>query len=77
MNLFVLFGDEAISRKKMTETLHHALRAMMQFPVKKILGDTPSPSKKINSFLKSSNPDNCIKNRIISKRHCIVAPQKV
>jgi hypothetical protein len=33
MNLFVLFGDGAITRKKMTETLHHALRAMMQFPV--------------------------------------------
>jgi hypothetical protein len=31
MNLFVLFGDGAITRKKkMTETL---LRAMMQFPV--------------------------------------------
>jgi hypothetical protein len=34
MNLFVLFGDGAITRKKkMTETLHHALRAMMQFSV--------------------------------------------
>jgi hypothetical protein len=33
MNLFVLFGDGAITRKKMTETLHYALRAMMQFPV--------------------------------------------
>jgi hypothetical protein len=35
MNLFVLFGDGAITRKKKkkTETLHHALRAMMQFPV--------------------------------------------
>jgi hypothetical protein len=29
-----MFGDGAIIRKKrMTETLHHALRAMMQFPV--------------------------------------------
>jgi hypothetical protein len=28
-----LFGDGAITRKKMTETLHHALRAMMQLPV--------------------------------------------
>jgi hypothetical protein len=35
MNLFVLFGDGVITRnkKKMTETLHHAPRAMMQFPV--------------------------------------------
>jgi hypothetical protein len=34
MNLFILFGDEAVTRKKkMTETLHHALRAMMQFLV--------------------------------------------
>jgi hypothetical protein len=34
MNLFVLIGDGAITReKKMTETLHHTLRAMMQFPV--------------------------------------------
>jgi hypothetical protein len=32
MNLFVLFGDGANHPKKMTETLHHALRAMMQFP---------------------------------------------
>jgi hypothetical protein len=39
MNLFVLFGDGAITRKKMTETLHHALHT-----------DTPSPNKKINSF---------------------------
>jgi hypothetical protein len=33
-----LFGDGAITREKMMETLHHALRAMMQF-------DTPSPNK--------------------------------
>jgi ammonia channel protein AmtB len=33
LNLFVLFGDGAIVRKKMTETLHHVLRTMMQFPV--------------------------------------------
>jgi hypothetical protein len=34
MNLFVLFGDGAITRKKkMTETLHHALRATIQFSV--------------------------------------------
>jgi hypothetical protein len=32
MNLFVLFDDGAITGKKITETLHHALRAMMQFP---------------------------------------------
>jgi hypothetical protein len=34
MNLFVLLGDEAITKreKKMTETLHHALRAIMHFP---------------------------------------------
>jgi hypothetical protein len=37
----------------MTETLHHALLAMMQFPVIFFSGDTPSPNKKINSFLKS------------------------
>jgi hypothetical protein len=41
--------------KKMTETLHHALRAMMQFPVIFFSGDTPSPNKKMNSFLKSLN----------------------
>jgi hypothetical protein len=33
-------------KKKMTETLHHALRAMMQFPVIFFSGDTPSPNKK-------------------------------
>jgi hypothetical protein len=43
MNLFVLLGDGAITRKKsMTETLHHAPRAMMQLPVI-FSGDTPSP----------------------------------
>jgi hypothetical protein len=30
MNLFLLLGD---GEKKMTETLYHALRAMMQFRV--------------------------------------------
>jgi hypothetical protein len=55
MNLFVLFVDGAITRKKMTETLHHVLRAMMQFPVFLFFsGDTPSSNKKINSFLKST-----------------------
>jgi hypothetical protein len=53
MNLFVLFGDGAITRnkkKKMTETLHHALRAMMQFPVIFCwVTDTPSPNK--NRFI--------------------------
>jgi hypothetical protein len=40
--------------KKMTETLHHALRAMMQFPVLFFFsGDTPSPNKTIDSFLNS------------------------
>jgi hypothetical protein len=50
MNLNVLFGDGAITRKKMTETLHRA-----QFPVFFLGGggDTPSPNKKLNSFLKS------------------------
>jgi hypothetical protein len=44
MNLFVLFGDGDITQEKITETLHHALRAMMH----------PSPNKqKIDSFLKS------------------------
>jgi hypothetical protein len=45
------FFDGAIKRKKVTETLHHPLRAMMQFPVIFISGDTPPPNKKINSFL--------------------------
>jgi hypothetical protein len=53
MNSFVLFGDGAIIRgKKITETLHQALRAMMQFSVNFFSGDTPSPNKNINSFLK-------------------------
>jgi hypothetical protein len=39
--------------KKMTETLHHALCAMMQFSVGFFSGDTSSPNKKNNSFLKS------------------------
>jgi hypothetical protein len=43
MNLFVLFGDGAITRKKLTETLH----VSRQF----LGGYTPSPKKKINSFL--------------------------
>jgi hypothetical protein len=49
MNLFVLFGDGAITRKKkMTETLHHALHAMMHNAVSWVFfpGDTPSPNKK-------------------------------
>jgi hypothetical protein len=33
--------------KKNTETLHHALRAMMQFSVIIFSGDTPSTNKKI------------------------------
>jgi hypothetical protein len=34
MNLFVFFGDGlGYQLGKMTEILHHALRAMMQFPV--------------------------------------------
>jgi hypothetical protein len=32
--------------KKNTETLHHALRSMMQFPVIFFSGDTPSPKEK-------------------------------
>jgi hypothetical protein len=32
MNLFLFFGDGAITRKKLTETLHYSLHAMMQFP---------------------------------------------
>jgi hypothetical protein len=59
--VFLLFGDEAITRKKKqntTETLHHALRAMMQFPSFSFWGDTPSPNKKINSFLNTLY--NCI-----------------
>jgi hypothetical protein len=35
--------------KKMTETLHHALCAMMQFLVI-FLGDTSSPNKKIHWY---------------------------
>jgi hypothetical protein len=33
MNFFVLFGDGAITRKKMMETLHHEPRAMMHISV--------------------------------------------
>jgi hypothetical protein len=37
MNLFVLFGDGANhpknKKQKKTETLHHALRTVMQFPI--------------------------------------------
>jgi hypothetical protein len=33
MNLFVFLVMELSPGKKMTETLQHALRAMMQFPV--------------------------------------------
>jgi hypothetical protein len=49
-----MFGDGAITREKMTETLRHALRSMMQFSVIFFPGDIPSPNKKINSFLHSS-----------------------
>jgi hypothetical protein len=58
MNLFVLCGDGAINRKKMTKTLHHALCAMMQFPVIWGGGDTPSPNQKRNPFLKSKTRHN-------------------
>ena len=50
MNLFLkvwVLGDRAIT-SKMTETLHHALRAMMQFSVF-FQCDTPSPNK-INRY---------------------------
>jgi hypothetical protein len=52
MNSFVLFGDGAITRKKkMTEILHHALRAMMHaVSCHFFSGDTPSPNKK-NRFI--------------------------
>jgi hypothetical protein len=53
MNLLVLFGDGAITRKKISETLHYALHAMMQFHVFFFSGDTPPPNKKIDLFLKS------------------------
>jgi hypothetical protein len=44
---------ENLSGKKMTETLHHALRAMMQFPVIFSRMDISiHQKKKINSFLK-------------------------
>jgi hypothetical protein len=43
------------SEKKMTETLHHALRAVMQFPVTFFEWILPSTNKKINSILKSVN----------------------
>jgi hypothetical protein len=46
MDLLVLFGDGAITRKKkLTETLHHALHAMMQFPVI-FPGETPTSNIK-------------------------------
>jgi hypothetical protein len=50
MNLLLkgwVLGDRAITRK-MTETLHHALRAMMQFSVF-FQFDTPSTNK-INRY---------------------------
>jgi hypothetical protein len=57
MNLFGLLGDGAALHvspgEKMTETLPHALRAMMQFSVIFFSGDTPSLNIKMNSFLKS------------------------
>jgi hypothetical protein len=50
MNLFVLFGDGAIAKKKNYTTLS----AMMQFPVTFFSGDGPSPNKKkLTLFLKS------------------------
>jgi hypothetical protein len=50
MDLHVLFVNGAITWGKMTGALHHALRAMMQFPVI-FSGDTPSPDKqKMNSY---------------------------
>jgi hypothetical protein len=48
-----LFGDGAITRrrKKMTETLHHALRAILQFSVIFVFsGDTPSPNNSLYKF---------------------------
>jgi hypothetical protein len=45
-----------LSPEKMAETLHHVLRAMMQFPVIGGVGgwiDIPSQNKKINSFFNS------------------------
>jgi hypothetical protein len=53
MNLFVFVcGWNIHPKKKIMETLHHVLRAMMQFPVIFFRMDTPSTNKKINSFLK-------------------------
>jgi hypothetical protein len=53
-----LFGDGAINRNKkkkkrpVMQTLHNALRAMMQFPVL-FSGDTSSPNKELNSKAKN------------------------
>jgi hypothetical protein len=41
---------ELSPEKKMTETLHHPLCAMMQFLVIFVSGDTPSPNKKNKSI---------------------------
>jgi hypothetical protein len=61
------------SGKKMTETLHHALRAMMQFPVIFFFQmDTPSTSKKKKSFLKEivdKNPFLLLETAQIFKPH--------
>jgi hypothetical protein len=51
MNFFLkgwVLGDRAITQK-ITETLHQALRAIMQFSVFFFQCDTPSPSK-INRY---------------------------
>ena len=52
MNLFVLFGDGAITRKKKNDG-NFASCATRSDAVSVIFfsGDTPSPNKKINSFL--------------------------
>jgi hypothetical protein len=54
MNLFVLFGDGAITSPpppQMTETLHHALHAMMQFPAIFFRVIFHHQTKKINKFI--------------------------
>jgi hypothetical protein len=45
MNLFVLFDDGAVARKMM-ETLHHALRAMVKLLEIFVPGGIPSPNQK-------------------------------
>jgi hypothetical protein len=54
MNLFYLFGDGSINRKKNLRKFCIMRYAQWCSIPSFFLGDTPSPNKKINSFLKES-----------------------